>query len=434
MQRVIETGQAEQNMQVQSPVPGRPNEVTYWLASYFSVPLPGGKPGIGVMGLDITEQKKVEQRLHNANLLLQGSIDGTPDLIAAMGKDFRYLAVNIPYQQAFKQVFGKEVQAGTNLVDALAHLPEDQQNAKDLWERALQGERFVITADFGDPHRERRIFEMHFYPIYDAEGKIIAAGEIAKDVTERLKMEQALQSSIEKLTRSNEELAQFAFIASHDLQEPLRKIKQFGNTLQHKLHGNLDADTQDSFERMINAVDWMQKMIQDLLELSWVNTLGNPFVDVDLSQVAAEVVSDLETLIHRTKGQVIISFLPVIQADPIQIHEVLQNIIGNALKFHQPDTPPVVKVSSEILKEGTQAVQKVLIRVEDNGIGFEEALFEQTLQPFRRLHGRNEYEGTGFGLAIVKKIIDRHQGEITAKSHPGQGSTFIITLPMKQTG
>ncbi|RPJ45040.1 MAG: histidine kinase, partial [Chloroflexi bacterium] len=169
-------------------------------------------------------------------------------------------------------------------------------------------------------------------------------------------------------------------------------------------------------------------------DLSRVNRQGRPFEKVDLAEITTEAVSDLEMQIQRTKGAVVIETLPTIEADPVQIHQVLLNLIGNALKFHQPEVPPLVRVSSKVLKSPGPKGDMVSIEVHDNGIGFEEEHFERILQPFQRLHGRSEYEGTGIGLAIVNKIIERHHGQISARSVPGEGSTFTIILPVKHGG
>jgi light-regulated signal transduction histidine kinase (bacteriophytochrome) len=233
----------------------------------------------------------------------------------------------------------------------------------------------------------------------------------------------------EELARSNEELQQFAFIASHDLQEPLRKIKTFSDRVQATCGNILPAQAQDYLQRMQNAVHRMQALIEDLLRLSRVTTRAQPFEQVNLTQVTQEVLSDLEVLVQQTRGCVEVGHLPTIKADPLQMRQLLQNLIGNALKFHQPQTPPIVKIYSQTTM--TQAgVEFCQIIVEDNGIGFDEKYIERIFSVFQRLHGRNEYEGTGIGLAICRKIAERHHGSITAKSKLGQGASFIVTLPM----
>ncbi|MBR8834528.1 MAG: GAF domain-containing protein [Stigonema ocellatum SAG 48.90 = DSM 106950] len=232
----------------------------------------------------------------------------------------------------------------------------------------------------------------------------------------------------QELARSNEELQQFAFIASHDLQEPLRKIKTFSDRLKVSYSDLLTEQARDYLERMQNAVRRMQALIEDLLTLSRVTTKAQPFVSVNLSQVTQEVLSDLELLIQQTRGSVEVGDLSTIQADPLQMHQLLQNLIGNALKFHRQEEPPMVKIYSQTLR-GEDGTELCRIIVEDNGIGFDEKYVERIFNVFQRLHGRSEYDGTGIGLAICRKITERHQGSITARSQPGHGATFIVTLP-----
>ncbi|MEA5506035.1 PAS domain-containing protein [Halotia wernerae UHCC 0503] len=236
----------------------------------------------------------------------------------------------------------------------------------------------------------------------------------------------------QELARSNEELQQFAFIASHDLQEPLRKIKTFSERLQTICGDSLNEQGHDYLERMHNAALRMQKLIEDLLTLSRVTTRKQPFVLVNLAQVVQEVLSDLEVCIQQSGGCVEVGELPIIKADPLQIHQLLQNLIGNALKFHRPHTPPVVKVYSQFLNSQSDQIsadsEMCQIVVEDNGIGFEEKYIDRIFNIFQRLHGRKEYEGTGMGLAICRKIVERHHGRITAQSQPGQGAKFIVIL------
>ncbi len=232
----------------------------------------------------------------------------------------------------------------------------------------------------------------------------------------------------QELIRSNEELQQFAYIASHDLQEPLRKIQAFGDRLKNKYSEVLNEQGRDYIERMQGAAARMQFLIDDLLTLSRVTRKVQSFTLVNLAQVAKEVVSDLEVRIQQTGGRVEIGELPSIHAEPLQMRQLLQNLIGNALKFHRAAQTPVVKVYS--ISPATDLYQ---IFVEDNGIGLEEKYLDRIFNVFQRLHSRSEYEGTGMGLAICRKIVEHHGGSITAKSVLGQGATFIITLPIKQT-
>ncbi|MBD2433819.1 MULTISPECIES: PAS domain-containing protein [Fischerella] len=235
----------------------------------------------------------------------------------------------------------------------------------------------------------------------------------------------------QELSRSNEELQEFAFVASHDLQEPLRKIKTFGDRLKASCGDVLSEQGRDYLERMQNAARRMQTLIEDLLTLSRVTTRAQPFVAVDLLQVTQEVLSDLEISIQQTGATIEIGELPVIDADPLQMRQLLQNLIGNALKFHQKEIQPIVKIYSQLLYDPEHVSgEQCQIIVEDNGIGFNEKYLDRIFNVFQRLHGRSEYDGTGIGLAICRKIVERHQGSITARSEPGQGAKFIVTLPI----
>ena len=234
------------------------------------------------------------------------------------------------------------------------------------------------------------------------------------------------------LCRSNYELEQFASVASHDLQEPLRKIQAFGDRLQTKYAAGLGEQGQTYVDRMLISAARMRSLIDSLLDFSRITTKTNPFVPVDLAKVARECVSDLEIRISETAGRVEIGPLGAIDADPIQMHQLFLNLIGNGLKFNRPDQPPVVQVESRILKGSPKNAAMCEITVRDNGIGFEEIYLDRIFEVFQRLHGRQEYKGTGRGLAICRKIAERHGGSITAKSELNAGSTFLVTLPLKQ--
>jgi signal transduction histidine kinase len=265
----------------------------------------------------------------------------------------------------------------------------------------------------------------------------LANAQLRQEITERHRTEQALQTFAAQLQRSNRELQDFAYTASHDLQEPLRKILTFGDRLKVKCGETLAEQGRDYLERMQNAAQRMQTLINDLLAFSRVTTKAQPFVPVDLAQVACEVVTDLEIRLEQTGGRVAIDTLPIIEADPLQMRQLFQNLLSNALKFHQQGVAPVVTIQGHILQSadwhlaGSAPVGELCqITVADNGIGFDEKYLDRIFNVFQRLHSRSAYEGSGVGLAVCRKIVERHSGSITARSSPGQGTTFLVTLPM----
>ena len=259
---------------------------------------------------------------------------------------------------------------------------------------------------------------------------------LAKEVAERTRAEAALKATASGLRRSNRDLEDFASVAAHDLQEPLRKIQTFGERLGAKAGGALSADGRRYLERVQDAAVRMQTLINDLLTFSRISTRGEPFVRVDLGEVARGVVLDLEGRMEEVGGRVEVGELGTLDADPTQMRQLLQNLIGNGLKFHRPEVPAVVTVRGERLNgrgeagaSGGESNRLYEISVEDNGIGFDEKYLDRAFTIFQRLHGRGRYEGTGVGLAVCRKIVERHGGTITARSTPGQGSTFLVTVP-----
>lgn len=263
--------------------------------------------------------------------------------------------------------------------------------------------------------------------------------ELEQEVRERAKAEAAARAVATQLERSNRELQDFAYVASHDLQEPLRKVQAFGDRLRDKYAPQLGAEAADFISRMQNAAGRMQVLINDLLSFSRVTTKANPFEQVNLEKIAREVLSDLEIRIQHTNAKIEVDALPKIEADPLQMRQLLQNLVGNALKFHPDDARPVVKIGAKILQPGDTDVngnkiarETLELCVKDNGIGFDEKYLDKIFAVFQRLHGRGVYEGTGIGLAICRKIAERHGGAITARSKPGEGATFFVMLPIRQ--
>ncbi len=271
-------------------------------------------------------------------------------------------------------------------------------------------------------------------------GAFIAAMSVATLTAWRLAERQQLaaQRRLEALSagleRSNRELHEFASVAAHDLQEPLRKIQAFGDRLGGYTD-ELDETGRDYLERMTAAARRMQQLTQDLLTYSRVATDSGGRRHVALEPLVHEVLTDLEERIEARRADVRVESLPVIEAEPLQMRQLFQNLIANALKFVPPGTVPQVRIWAEpVPVHGIGAGERPMwkIFVADNGIGFEEHQRERIFAPFQRLHAPSAYEGTGMGLAICRRVVERHGGEITATSHPGEGATFIVTLPSRQ--
>ena len=264
------------------------------------------------------------------------------------------------------------------------------------------------------------------FPFTDTDGSDLIL-EMGIDVTERKRAEAELKETVVKLEQLNQELQEFAFIASHDLQEPLRKIQTFGELLVRKNRNSLNAEGQDYIERIIKGANRMSELLRALLDYSRSGTSHLDHKPVSLTEVAREAASDLENRIKKVKGKIVIGELPTVDADASLMRQLFQNIIGNSIKYGKESEPPFVRIHG--------VVDGSLCRVffEDNGIGFDECYSEQIFKPFERLHGKNSpYRGTGMGLAICRKIAARHGGDITANSAPGQGATFVVTLPTVQ--
>lgn len=253
---------------------------------------------------------------------------------------------------------------------------------------------------------------------------------VGRDITQRMQAEGTLRQTLADLNARNRELQDFAFIASHDLQEPLRKIRAFADRLQQRHAESLAAEARDYLDRTSHAASRMQVLINDLLAYSRVAARGKPFSQVKLDTVMAGVVDDLEASLEASGGRVEAGPLPTIEADPTQMRQLFQNLLSNALKFRSPDRQVVIEVSAE-REEGVDGAGWIL-RFQDNGIGFEPRHAEKVFAPFQRLHARQEYEGTGIGLAIVRRIVERHRGTIQAQGRPGEGATFLIWLPEQQ--
>lgn len=294
-------------------------------------------------------------------------------------------------------------------------------------------------------------------PIRDESGTIIGAIEVAYNITDRKRAEEQLHTANQQLklmnqqlrdvdeqlralnadlARSNKDLEQFAYSASHDLQEPLRKVIAFGSLLMKDYGDRLEGDAHEYVQHMQDASKRMRTLINDLIAFSRVTTKGKEFAPVDMNEIVQTVLWNLEMRIGETGATVETGDLPTLQADPTQMRQLMQNLIGNALKFHRKGRPPFVRIYSGEVPNGVSDTPTsgphCRIIVADDGIGFDEKYAERIFGVFQRLHPRGEYGGSGIGLAVCRRIVERHAGTITAQSKPGAGAQFMVTLPLKR--
>ncbi len=387
---------------------------------------------------DIAVRRQAEQTLEVERNLLRSIMDTIPDLIFVMDPHGRYTRDNAAHRR----------QLGVRSESDVIGLKNSDLFPAELAARFTADDAAVISGgktmlNVEEPARTRDGTEIWLettkVPLRDAEGKIIGLVGVSADITRRHADEQRLRHFASALQKSNEELQNFASVASHDLQEPLRKIQAFGDRLRSRNAGELSEAGRDYLNRMLDAANRMQTLIQDLLKLSRVTTRAQPFERCSLDDVVRGVLSDLEVKIAASRARITASGLPTIEADATQMRQLFQNLTTNALKFQHPGTSPEITITARTSDNLNGELQQIPpgtkiceIRVADNGLGFDQQFAEQIFSPFKRLHARTEYEGSGIGLTVCRKITDRHHGKITAEGSEGKGAAFIVTLPVKQ--
>ena len=434
-----------------------PFEVEYRLRRHdgeYRWVLARGKPRVapggafaGFVGLciDITDRKGFEQDLRASAARFRQLTEAIPQLVWNADAAGRVTYVN----SRWKEYTGHDPAGDADWWARAAH-PEDAAELAAAWRAALTAE----PRPFAHEVRVRRAadgayrwFLAAVVPLYREDGSVDQWIGSLSDIDDQKRQAETLERMVEartealgqanaalqvtakELERSNKELEQFAYVASHDLQEPLRKIQAFGDRLRDRCRDQVGDQGREYIDRMMASAGRMRRLIDDLLSFSRVTTQARPFTRVELNGVLADVVDDLAARIEQTGAEVDVGDLPAVDADPSQVRQLFQNLVGNALKFHRPGVPPVVTVRAEPLPDDAG----YRFTVADNGIGFEPKYTARIFQVFQRLHGREEYEGTGVGLAICKKIVERHGGTVTATSEPGRGSTFVVTLPADPT-
>ncbi len=387
---------------------------------------------------DIAARRRAEEALAEEHNLLRSVIDAMPEHVFVKDVQGRYVLDNVAHRQFI----------GANRLREIEGKKSDDFLPLDLAQQFMTDDEKVLRNGTRVLNREEQIIDRHGnicwlsttkVPLRDVDGNCIGLVGVSSDISIRKRAEERLRLTAEQLRRSNYELEQFASVASHDLQEPLRKIQAFGDRLQRKCGEAVGEEGRDYLGRMQDAARRMQTLLHDLLTLSRVTSQARPFEQVNLGGIVHEVVGDLEVRIEQSSAKIEVGNLPTIDADPAQMRQLFQNLISNAMKFQRHGSAPEVFISAKIREmteeqlPGASAGDEICqIMVQDNGIGFDEKYLDRIFTVFQRLHSRSEYEGTGIGLAVCRKILDRHGGIISAKSAEGQGATFIVTLPVKQ--
>lgn len=331
---------------------------------------------------------------------------------------------DLPSWRAFTGASVAQVQ-GSGWLESLH--PDDREATARIWSDAVAHRSLYETEYRLRRHDgEYRHVWVRGVPVLNKGDSIREWVGTCTDITERKHIQEELERYACELERSNTELQEFAFVASHDLQEPLRKITAFSERLRDRAAGQLDDTGLDYLNRMHSAALRMSALINSLLDYSRIASRAMPFQSVDLAAMIFGILADLEQRIKECGARVVVHSLPKVEGDPTQLRQLFQNLLANALKFHAPGAHPLIHVRSQVAAEGDARWK---VSVSDDGIGFDPTYAEKIFRPFQRLHGRNEYEGSGMGLAICRKIAQRHGAAIEVTSAPGQGSTFTVSLP-----
>jgi len=382
---------------------------------------------------DITERKKAEEKLKEQNKFLNSVLE-------SLTHPFYVIDVNNYTVKMANAAANMGELSEKSTCYALTHKQDKPCAGEHLCplEEVKKTKKPVFVEHVHyDKDGHERIVEVHGYPILDSEGNVAQMIEYTLDITERKQAEQMLEVSnrelalaVNKLEEANRELKDFVYIASHDLREPMRKISSFGELLKDSLEDSLADNDQENLEFMIDGADRMTAMIDGLLTYSRIATRAVAFGTADLNEIVEQLEQvELAELLEETGAAIEVpQQLPKVQADPVQIRQLLQNLVINGIRYRREGIQPRVVIRAEQIADG-----EVKVEVEDNGIGIAKEYREDVFKMFKRLHARQKYEGTGIGLAVCKRIVERHNGQIGVESEAGAGSTFWFTLPVSES-
>ncbi len=382
----------------------------------------GNLTAIQGITMDIAERKKMEEALRTSEGKYRTIFENAMEGIFQLTGDGRFLSAN----PAMAGILGYETaeELLSSVHDITEQVYVNPENRAALL-RTLDTEGAVrnMEAEWRRKDGTSIWVTINEHTVFDKDGEAIYYEGTTVDITERKQTQKLLAQQAEELARSNKELEQFAYIASHDLQEPLRMVASYTELLGKRYTGKLDADADDFIHYAVDGANRMKRLINDLLTYSRVGTQGKPFISVEMKDVVDTAMANLKMAIEDTNARITCDTLPCVLADDVQLLQLFQNLIANAIKFHGEKAP---EVHISVARDESDWV----VSVKDNGIGIDPKHFERIFQIFQRLHGKREYSGTGIGLAVCKKIVERHGGRLWVESEPGQGSVFMFTIPV----
>lgn len=388
----------------------------YFLISHSPVRNPEEEViGVAVYAQDFTPRKLAEEEVIKAKKQWEHTFDAVPDLICMVDENYDILRVNRALANKLGMEAEKctghkcyelihETEAPPSICPHTLLLEDGQEHTLEVYEDKFDG-HYIFSAS----------------PIYDEREGLVGSVHVLRDITERKKAEKDLKQTLDDLKQSNEELEQFAYVASHDLQEPLRMVTSFTQLLELRYKDQLDEEAREYIQFAVDGAKRMKLLINDLLDYSRINSMECEFQEIELEKVVDNVLSYLE-IKNGDLAVVTRESLPRVYADYSQMIQVFQNLLSNAVKYRSEEKP-------QIIISVREEANHWLFMVKDNGIGIEPEYYSDIFQIFKRLHTQDEYEGTGIGLAITKRIIERHGGEIWVESELGKGSTFYFTIP-----